>query len=161
MNFDEERFWSKVKVSNPNDCWTWIGSFYGNGYGKFHQTISKGVYKQFCSHRVAYMISKGEIPDGMVVCHKCDEHSCVNPNHLFVGTQADNLKDMDKKSRRVTYDRSGERNPSAKLTAEDVKSIRSKYKPNIYTGRMLAEEYGVSIPLIEKILSRKVWKEVE
>jgi hypothetical protein len=162
MAFDEQRFWSKVDIIRDEDsCWIWKGKCSRNGYGRFHQTVSVGVYKQFGAHRVSYEISNGEIPDNHVVCHKCDNPQCVRPEHLFVGTQSDNLIDMHNKKRWNHKDRSGENNNSAKLTAREVSEIRNKYKPRIYTGRMLAEEYGVSIPLVEKILARKIWKDVE
>lgn len=161
MRFDADRFWSKVDIGNKDDCWIWTAKVSRNGYGRFHQTVKKGVYKQFGAHRVSYEITNGEIPDNMVVCHKCDNPKCVNPNHLLLGTQSENLIDMHKKKRWTSNDRSGENNNSSKLTEDKVREIRKKYKPRIYTARMLAEEYNVSIPLIEKILSRKLWKEVE
>lgn len=159
MRFDENKFLSKVDIKSDDECWYWASTKFPNGYGRF-KFKEDGRWRDLLAHRVSYEIKNGEIPKGLVICHKCDNRSCVNPNHLFAGTQAQNLADMDRKGRRVNYDKSGERNPSSKLTKEQVIEIRNKYVPKVYTGRMLAEEYGVSIPLIEKILSRRVWKEV-
>lgn len=89
-----DKFWKKVRRGDPNSCWIWLAGKDQQGYGAFRVRC---VYHR--AHRVAYTIAKGPIPDGMVVMHSCDTPSCVNPAHLSVGTDADNVRDMHKKGR--------------------------------------------------------------
>jgi hypothetical protein len=99
-------FLKLFKQGNIDECWEWLGSKYKNNYGQFHRN---GIHAY--SHRVSYEYFICSIPEGMLVLHKCDNPSCVNPNHLFLGTQKDNMQDMIKKGRQNIYDRSGEKNP--------------------------------------------------
>ena len=90
-----ETFWNYVNVTTPEQCWNWIPRVDRDGYGRW-----KIAGKRYGSHRLAYTFTKGPIAEGLVVCHSCDNPSCCNPDHLFVGTQLDNIKDMDAKGRR-------------------------------------------------------------
>jgi hypothetical protein len=90
------RFFSKVKIGAPNECWPWLASLTRKGYGKFGINV-----KTYEAHRVAWMIFNGAI-NGMCVCHRCDNPLCVNPNHLFLGTNKDNVLDMVAKGRNVS-----------------------------------------------------------
>lgn len=146
-----ERFQNKVKKTKY--CWLWTSYLDKCGYGHF-----KLNQKTEQAHRVSYRLYVGEIPEGMCVCHKCDTPDCVNPNHLFIGTQLDNVEDREKKGRGGRAD--GEKAGSAKLTDKEVLEIRRKYKPYKYQAKTLAEEYGVRLRTIRKILCRKTWKHI-
>lgn len=147
-----ERFWSLVDKRNSDECWEWQGADTGRGYGSFS-------VKNLCSraHRFSWIIHNDIIPPhesyhGICVLHKCDNKKCVNPNHLFLGTQADNMKDMANKGR-------GNGKATAKLTPEQVLEIKAilaspRHWPS--TLRQIAKDYGVShntIWLIERGLS--------
>ena len=97
----EERFWSKVSIPEDpaEECWLWMGSLLGVGYGSI-----TAFNKEDRAHRVSWMLhhNTDRIPEGMVVCHKCDVRACVSPYHLFLGTQGDNMRDMVKKGRHRT-----------------------------------------------------------
>lgn len=88
------RFMSKIKFFEKDKCWEWIGNKGYNGYGRF-----KLKRKMYFAHRLSYLISKGPIPKDLCVCHSCDVRHCINPDHLWIGTHADNMQDRDKKGR--------------------------------------------------------------
>lgn len=149
-----KRFWSKVKKTSG--CWSWTAYKNPNGYGMFRHT-THGMMK--LSHRVAWELKNGKIPDGMNCLHRCDNPPFVRPSHLFLGTQADNYMDMVKKGRANRA--VGERLGFAKLTEAEVKEIRKKYIPHKYSTYRLALEYKVGNSAIWKIVSRNTWKHVE
>lgn len=147
----EDRFWEKVDRRGPDDCWPWLGHRSGDWYGRVY---SNG--KQIGAHRVSYLIHNGELPKGAFICHTCDNPGCVNPKHLYAGTPATNVKDMDQRGRRVTNTVRGEDHPLAKLTPEKVRAIRASKLP----ARKIAAEFGVSPSLIDNIRARRTWKHV-
>lgn len=164
----EQRFWEKVKKGKPNDCWEWQAYRNLGGYG----VIGFGASTQFIASRLSYELHFGKILKNLLVLHKCDNPSCVNPNHLFLGTPKDNVDDMLKKGRgnwakgaesgmRLHPEKvlRGEEANNTKLTWKEVREIREKYVPWKYTMKELAEEYSVGDETISYIITRKTWKE--
>jgi hypothetical protein len=151
-----KRFWSKVDKRSQDECWPWKASANSGGYGAI-----KVNGKAEKAHRVSWKIHNGSIPyhdsaHGMCVLHKCDNPGCVNPNHLFLGTNADNMKDMVLKGR--SADKSGEKNENVKLTASQVREIRRRHKECGVFHRVLAAEYGVSRVQIGRIVCGESWR---
>jgi len=142
-----EGFW--VKVKKTNDCWQWTGTKDRDGYGRF-RIPGKGLRG---SHRIAWSLVNGTIPIGLCVLHKCDNPSCVNPDHLFLGTQQDNIKDMVAKGRQSKM--FGLRNPKCKLTDDQVREIRIAYTEGISTQKELRIRYGVSVGQISDVVNNK------
>lgn len=151
-----ERFWEKVDIRSDDECWEWRGTITPKGYGHFRVT-SKGMTRV---HRYSWELHYGKIPEGMLVCHRCDNRKCVNPKHLFLGTNLDNLKDMSQKGRGRTKIRLGEDNPVSKLNTESVQEIRKLYSTGNYTYFILADLFKVSYQTIGLVVKRKVWKHV-
>lgn len=152
INTTKNMFYSKVCIpSNDKGCMEWIGSK-RNGYGRIRING-----KVISAHRLSYEINVGKIPDGMCVCHFCDNPSCVRPSHLFIGTLKDNNRDRAKKGR--TFIASGQKNGNSKLTDKQVKDIKTKIKIG-YSSEDLSILYHVSIDTIFKIKSTKYWESV-
>lgn len=135
-------------------CWVFTGCWDSNGYGQL-QVGGERVR----THVLSYRLHKGEVPKGKYVCHTCDNRACVNPEHLFLGTAADNAKDMWQKGRGVLQDTKGELNGSAVLTANDVLEIRSCTEAGLSLAEV-AFMYGVDISTIWKIHHRKTWRHI-
>jgi hypothetical protein len=150
---DIKRFWSKVGPINPDtQCMLWEATLSGNGYGGFM------INKKFLpAHRVAWMLSYGNIPEGFLVCHRCDTPICCNPEHLFLGTPADNMTDRNNKGRNAK----GVKHGSSSLVDEQVLEIRRLYSSGTHTQQQLAIMYEVSQVQISHIVLRKQWKHLE
>ncbi len=142
-------FWNRVDKSGS--CWIWQARKDIDGYGIF--PFEK---KERKAHRFAFEQLNGAIPKGMFVCHSCDNPSCVNPAHLFLGTLQDNHKDMMNKGRQGHGRHPGSTNPSAKLTEQQVLEIRALPGPN----RKIAEVYGVAKCTIDDIRARNTWRHI-
>lgn len=137
----------RVAVDPLTSCHNWTGFIKPNGYGQ----ISDGKRVRL-THRVAYEVARGPIPDGFCVCHRCDNRRCVNPNHLFLGTQSDNIRDMFAKGR--NRDQRGAAGPRAKLTSEAVLAIRE----STATQLEIARQFGVHQVTVGRIRTGITWK---
>lgn len=144
-----ERFWPKV--SKGEGCWLWTAFKNRAGYGM----IGSVGHAVLLAHRASWEIHFGPIPTGLFVCHRCDVRACVRPDHLFLGTAAENNSDMNEKGR-SRYATLGELNPSSKLTESQVVEIRNSSE----TQRALAAKHGVSKALIYAIRKRLSWRHV-
>ena len=150
MRTTAERFWSKVGPETDAGCRLWEAGVLKDGYGSFFYKGATAL-----AHRVAWELTNGPIPAGMHVLHRCDTPPCVNPDHLFLGTNADNMADKVRKGR--TPHVRGERNGGSKLTKEQVLSIRSEYHAGNVTQRRLAAKYGISNQQVSRIICGKKW----
>lgn len=150
----EQRFWRYVKKTDDGSCWEWTGLIAGGGYGGIQR--SGAGNGRMMAHRLSYEMHKGPVPEGMVVMHKCDNRACVNPDHLDVGTQRDNILDAVHKRRmknNLPPVPSGEKHPGAKLKADDVRAIRD----STLSVRKLAVIYGVSPSTIQAAKKGDNW----
>lgn len=144
----ETRFWPRVNKTEA--CWEWTGSIRRNGYG-YIVRLDRNVGV----HRFSWELHHGPIPDGLFVCHHCDNRKCVRPDHLFLGTAADNQRDMRDKGRGLR----GERVYTAKLTAADVVEIRARFAAGEALD-VLAELKGMHRDSIKNVVTRKSWGHV-
>lgn len=153
-----ERFWRYVRKTEG--CWEWTGGRFQSslGYGQFR--VGK---RKVRAHRFAWQITNGSIPNGMRICHKCDNPTCCNPTHLFMGTDADNIADRGRKGRTKNGSRqfpelwSAERNPAAKVNWAAVHEIRL----GRLRGRTLSQlstQYGISISQVRNIVNNTNWR---
>lgn len=177
----EEQFWAKVDRSGgPDACWPWTANRLAQGYGRFW---SDG--KSCKSHRAAWEFVNGQIPDGMCICHSCDNPPCCNPAHLWLGTNRDNIADRDRKGRTAKGDRTrsrlypeslprgdehwcrlhperivrGAARRNAVLTDDDVRRIRGL--AGVISQDKIAARLGVSQATVSQIIRRKTWSHVQ
>lgn len=159
-----DRFWAKVLQDGPipehcpelGPCWTWLGYINPNGYGMIG---SGGHGRPFLAHRVSYEENIGPIPPGMNACHYCDNPGCPNPAHLFLGTQADNMRDMGAKGRAKGAVLRGDGHARSKLTEAIVLLIRARYAAG-ESIRALAIEYGVGESGVYYAATRRTWQHI-
>lgn len=139
-----ERFMAKVRVDQLGGCWNWAGTKTHDGYGRFYLQGSQ----RRPAHRMSYELFVGALPEDVLVCHRCDNPGCVNPQHLFLGTHKDNMADMSSKGRRVQR---GEQNNNAKLTVEKAQWIREQRAAGAPL-RGMAEALGVSESAVKNVV---------
>jgi hypothetical protein len=159
-----ESFWNRVDRRSRDECWEWQGNIAKVGYGEFSYHCRK-----YHAHRFAYILTYGDIPNSYYVCHKCDNRKCCNPNHLWLGTHADNQRDMSEKGRAATGDKHGskthpdsvqrgESNHSSKLNWEQVRAIRESFANGVKQSD-LARQYGLDKTTIGAIVHNHTWRE--
>lgn len=151
-----KKFWSLIDRSDPDGCWPFHGHVMKEGYGRIQFN-----HVRILAHRLAYILTYGDIDPDLNVLHQCDNPPCCNPAHHFLGTQLDNIADRVAKQRtRGFVLNRGERNAKARFTADDVRDIRSRYaagQPVV----ALAEEYGVWPTTVWAVVYRHTWRHVE
>ena len=182
----EDRFWCHVdKSKGPNGCWEWTGTRHAFGHGKIGMRRN-GKWVMVQAHRVSYVMATGENIDGRVVCHHCDNPPCVNPAHLFAGTQADNLADAKNKgrihsgdnhysrkrpdsvprgdkhwTRRIKGAQAGERNPSSRYKEAEIKKVLRLYREGRLSQRAIARITGIDYRYVNQIVKRLVWTHID
>ena len=147
-----EQGYSKFVIKNYDSCWGWSGCCPTPGYGQFR---TNGRLER--AHRASWIINFGEIPEGMHVLHKCDNRICSNPDHLFLGTNLDNIKDMVSKNRHPTLNKHGELNHKSKLKYEDIYGIRNLISAGL-SQLKIARMYNVCQMTICLIANNKIWR---
>ena len=145
--FDEDYVAERTVILGESGCWIWMLSIGNGGYGRAH-----GGGKGAMAHRAVWEARNGPIPEGMFLCHRCDIASCVNPDHMFLGTPSENSADMVKKGRSAR----GEQIGNAKLTPDLVSRIRQSSK----TDQATAYEFGVSKTSIWQVRNNVTWRHV-
>lgn len=153
-----QRFWLKVERASDAECWLWTGAKQPNGYGH----LGGANQTTLLAHRVAWeLANKATIPAGLLVCHRCDNHACVNPAHLFLGTHRDNVQDMIAKKRGCLLRSVGRKAgvPRTTLTADDVREMRRMGATGARSVE-LADRFKVSPLCVYRILARQRWRNV-
>ena len=151
----EQRFNEKWVENSETGCWDWTASTFPSGYGRIREGGRETNHVG--AHRISYKLHVGEIPSGLCVCHRCDRRCCVNPDHLFLGTHEDNMRDMVEKGRAL----GGGRNPKAKLSQGDIDFVRWAL-PRWGKGGAahLAKFFGVSQTQMSRIKYGRAWTDV-
>lgn len=147
-----ERFEEKFIPVTESGCWIWTAYTNADGYGQIN---ADNRMKK--AHRVSWELYNGVIPDSMCICHKCDTPSCVNPNHLFLGTHTENIQDMFLKGRADL--KHGSKHGRTELSEEDVISMRKKCNEGT-PQQYFADKHGINKGTVSKIILRKTWRHV-
>lgn len=147
-----DRFWMKVdKSGGDSSCWQWTGAKHPKGYGNF-MANRNGLTR--IAHRLAYLLAHGELPHDKMVCHSCDNPSCCNPAHLFLGSAKENSHDMVKKMRSPH----GERQGHTTLTRREVTAIHRLYATKKLKQKEIGEAFGISQQTANAIINKRSWK---
>ena len=155
---DKTRFLEKVKESGS--CWLWTGASRSNGYGNAW-VGPRNNRKTISAHRLSWIIHHGPIQAGLYVCHTCDNRLCVNPDHLWLGTQSDNITDMYNKGRGDRTSKSrGQSKHNARFTDEQIRDVRRVFLEG-RTRAEIARQYGVTWRTVDLIVKGETWREVK
>ena len=146
-----ERFWDKVDVQGPDDCWLWTACTSWNGYGKIRIDG-----KDLRAHRLMYELEVGPIPSDKIVRHTCDTPACVNPKHLLLGTHKENSQDQVERGRSYK----GSKNPNAVLNEEKVLQIRQLFDTEGKSAVDLAQLFAINLWIIKKVVYRQQWRHI-
>lgn len=157
------RFWAKVESPNNKGCMNWVGLRDKAGYGVFGNTHTWCLSYRDCgeikTHRISWVLNFGKILNNLWVLHKCDNPSCVNPDHLWLGTSQENTHDREKKGRHGPGCL-GESNPATPLKEVDIIKIRKLWATGVWRQYELADLFGVGQSSISEIIHRKTWKHI-
>lgn len=147
----EDRFWQRMdKPTGDDGCWIWQGSHRGKYGSAFYQG------KRMGAHQLSYILTNGPIPDGLEVCHSCDNPLCCNPSHLWIGTHFQNMHDCIQKGRFNAGKVIGTDQHSCKLDDTKVREIRVLLDAGV-SQRKIARQYHVTQPLVAQIKKRQIW----
>lgn len=153
----------RAKINKSSECWIWTGAIEKTGYGKISLSGTS-----ILAHRLSYLLTHGSIPDNRMVCHHCDVRACVNPNHLFLGSSAENAQDRKVKNQRIEKERSPHKSRILRLipptthrtlSVDQVRHIRNAYLTSSITQTELAEYYKISQSTISKILAGTLYRD--
>lgn len=147
------RLEARIEYEPNTGCWLWTGALGRHGYG----SINAGGQCSMLAHRAAYKVWRGDVPAHLHVCHKCDTPACVNPAHLFLGTNADNVADRQRKGRSSGGSFKGAAHRCARLDPEDVRRIRQLGAARALPQKLIAAQYGISQTHVSNILNGKAW----
>lgn len=149
-----EYFKSAFEKCPKTGCWNWVKSMYAHGYGRIPIKID-GAWKHRPAHRIGYQLLVGKIPKGLQANHKCDNRKCVNPDHIFIGTQKENMDDMKAKGRHMY----GEGHVHSLLTENAVRYVRRNYVPRHkeYGFSSMGRRFGVDAETVRDAYTRKTW----
>ena len=152
-----KRFWNKVKVGSPDECWEWQGSKKGAGYGSFYVNKEEKAQR---SHRVCWSFFNGPIPNDLHVLHNCHNPLCVNPAHLYLGTHQDNMRDRTSLGRWEKTRPRGTKHANSKLSELDVLEIRRLYATGKIEQIFLGKMFRVSHTQVSYIVNRRQWRHI-